>query len=540
MAVAVSAQTPAVPVHYPVGYTAVDIGYENNARALNLLARDLRAISAEGGVPALHAVCYTSPDADNSIALNVAQSRVRQLGQLFASRSIMADSAVSMEFAGIGWEHLAAMVEKSDLARRNEVLRILRMPDREVISTMSGDYSLFIIRRIKQIDGGDTYRFIESHYYPLLRNMLMVTTAAGDTARLMYRIGYSRCDMAYAGNGSRLKPMLDALAVNPSEVTVTCFLIPAGDNRINYNVAKERFDDLQKAIAEATGCDGSKIGFSTAGDGWKEIAGFIARSDMHHRDEAIRIINGQEPRSEQLTKIADHERVKALRAIDGGRTYTTLSEIYFPTLRNMIMVRAVADTDRPASVIATGASQKGEPAASRNDSVAYGRWALRTNMLYDLALAPTIGVEYRLTPHWSVGLDYTMAWWKNTGDNRTYQLAVISPEAVYRFSTAPDGRGHRAGIFTGFTWYDLSGRRTGHRGEGYFAGISYGYVWPVSRRVSIGTTLGVGYLYTEYKDYTPVDGHHVYRRTKNAGYFGPLKAEVSLIWRFGKITNQSR
>ena len=45
--------------------------------------------------------------------------------------------------------------------------------------------------------------------------------------------------------------------------------------------------------------------------------------------------------------------------------------------------------------------------------------------------------------------------------------------------------------------------------------------------------IGAGYMYTRYKDYLPLDGHHIYQHTKSMNYFGPLKLKFSIAWRFG-------
>lgn len=522
---------PMVRLHYPPGYRAVDLGYENSAHALNLLTRDLRALSAAGETPGVEMTAFCSPDADNYIALNIARGRAAELQALLAGRSIIGDSAVRLIYKGVGWDELARMVEASDLARRAEVLQILRAPDIEIVSGMSGTYTFMIEKRLRKIDHGEAFRHIRSLFYPLLRNMLLITTSEGDTARVFYRIGYNEADMAYAHNGARLLPLIDSLSVNPAAtLTVSCMLEPSGDNRINYYVARTRYEKLRDYIAGRSGISSSQIMFSTGGNGWAEVRHYVALSDAHWRKEALEVIDGEMMPDAELRVKATEGRIRMLKAIDGGKTYHTLSTRYFPTLRNMVLLRAVA---------LEGAGQRDvsvtdEPVGATVDEADFtpGHWALKTNLIYDLLLSPSVEVEYLFSDRWSVGLEYNMAWWKNTHDRRTYELAVISPEFRYHFSPTYTGRGHYVGAFGGFTWYDLSSTTIGHRGEGYFAGVSYGYTLPIGRKLFLEAGLGVGYLSTRYTDYTPSDGHNTYRRKKNAGYFGPLKARLALVWRF--------
>lgn len=531
---------PMVRLHYPAGYRAVDLSYENSAHALNVLTRDLRALSAVGETPGVEMIAFCSPGSDNYIALNVARGRAAELQNLLASRSIIGDSAVKLIYKGVGWDELARMVEASDLDHRAEVISILTASDIEIVSGMSGTYTSMIEKLLKKIDHGEALSHIQSHFYPILRNMLLVTTSRGDTARVFYRIGYNEADMAYAHNGDKLLPLLDSLAVDKdATVTVRCFLEPSGDNRINYYVARSRYEKLRNFMASRTGVSADRISFSTGGNGWAEIRNYVSLTDAHWRREALAVIDGSMTADAELIAKATEGRIRLLKAIDGGKTYHILSTRYFPTLRNVVLLRAVPIAPgTPRQVLDNAQIDENKKLVEKYDA---GHWALKTNLVYDVLLSPSVEVEYRFSNHWSVGLEYNMAWWKNTHDGRTYELAVLSPEFRYHFSPTYTGKGHYVGAFSGFTWYDLSSSTTGHRGEGYFAGVSYGYTLPLTSKLFLEAGLGVGYMSTRYKDYTPSDGHHVYRRTKNAGYFGPLKARLALVWRFdSNVKKQDR
>lgn len=62
-------------------------------------------------------------------------------------------------------------------------------------------------------------------------------------------------------------------------------------------------------------------------------------------------------------------------------------------------------------------------------------------------------------------------------------------------------------------------------------GVSYGYMWPVSRSLSFEAGIGAGYLNTKYREYRPEDGHYLYTRKGRTNYFGPLKVRFALVWR---------
>lgn len=174
------------------------------------------------------------------------------------------------------------------------------------------------------------------------------------------------------------------------------------------------------------------------------------------------------------------------------------------------------------------------------------RLAVKTNLLYDAVLLPDVEVEWRFNDHWSVALEGDLAWWGKYKNDKSYRLAMISPEVKYWIRPRAPWNGFYVGLFGGCGLYDLERHnRNGYRGEGVMGGLSVGYMWPLNRCLSLEAAIGGGYLYTRYKEYKPLDGHHVYQRTKIINYFGPLKVKLSLVWRLwdlnksGRLNNQS-
>ena len=80
------------------------------------------------------------------------------------------------------------------------------------------------------------------------------------------------------------------------------------------------------------------------------------------------------------------------------------------------------------------------------------------------------------------------------------------------------------------------------RGEAETVGLSYGYMFPIARRLSLEAGLGLGYLHSKYEEYEPVPHmggtHYVYLQTKRVDYFGPLKLKLALIWHLQDINRK--
>lgn len=165
--------------------------------------------------------------------------------------------------------------------------------------------------------------------------------------------------------------------------------------------------------------------------------------------------------------------------------------------------------------------------------------ALKTNALLDLIAIPNAGLEIPLGHQWSVAVNGHYSWWKS--DARHWYWRTYGGDVALRrwFGRNVAGRpltGHHLGIYGQMLTYDFA---TGGRGYladkwSYGAGLEYGYSLPIRKRLHLDFTLGAGYLGGEYKEYLPMDDHYVWQATRNRNWFGPTKAEISLVWLLGR------
>ena len=102
--------------------------------------------------------------------------------------------------------------------------------------------------------------------------------------------------------------------------------------------------------------------------------------------------------------------------------------------------------------------------------------------------------------------------------------------------------GHHIGIYGQALTYDIELNGHGYQSArwDYGGGIEYGYALPISRSLNLDFSLGMGYLTGKYKKYKPIDTHYVWQATKKLHWFGPTKAEVSLVWLLGRDNYNSR
>lgn len=166
------------------------------------------------------------------------------------------------------------------------------------------------------------------------------------------------------------------------------------------------------------------------------------------------------------------------------------------------------------------------------------RFAVRTNLLYDALLLPTLGVEWRINEHVGIKLDGGLTWWGGSS-GKVQKMWLVNPE-VRRYLW--DKKRFYAGISGSYGEYNLYkymlggivSKDTGYQGKLWNAGLTVGYQLYLSRGFSIDLNLGLGYTRSEYDSFGMTDGIRVYKkrnRTKNL--WGPTQAGISLVWTIG-------
>lgn len=171
---------------------------------------------------------------------------------------------------------------------------------------------------------------------------------------------------------------------------------------------------------------------------------------------------------------------------------------------------------------------------------------IKTNLLYDATSTMNLGVEFGLSPKWTLDISGNFNPW-TFSDYRKMKHWLVQPEARYWFCEKFNG--HFFGIHAHggqynwggmLPWGFKNGKMFGsvknthileNRYQGWLAGagISYGYQWILGNRWSLEATIGVGYAYLSYDRYPcGACGEKLGEGHKN--YFGPTKAGITLIY----------
>lgn len=169
--------------------------------------------------------------------------------------------------------------------------------------------------------------------------------------------------------------------------------------------------------------------------------------------------------------------------------------------------------------------------------------ALKTNLLYDALLTPSVGVEVGLAPKWTADVSGQINNWDV--NNHLWKQWVIQPEARYwlcqRFSGHFFGA-HALGGQYNFGHVDLPFKFLGtdfrelkeYRRQGWMvgAGIAYGYSWILDRHWNFEAEIGIGWIYTRYDTYRCADCGKKVKANTPHNYFGPTKAAINFVYTF--------
>lgn len=481
-----SAQQPidSMRLYFRRGYSTLEYTLRGNRSSLDEFLRALQAArtdSVEAGAIRLHLLGSASPDGTYRANRRLSEKRMHAVLDFLHERAVLPDSLITAEAIGIDWEGLAGWIERhAECPARTELLEIIRHTPL-LIRDAEGRIVDGRTRQLMGLQGGRPYNYLLEHCFPELRNATLY----------LYRPAF-------------------AAAAEKKEGT------PAGGTEGAGGIGAAGADD-GAGIAEGAGAAGTAEG--AGGVDGTGVAGTVEEAAAEGADPADGIA------------AAGTEGV----AGDAAGTGTVGTEADGNAAA--AVGSSVAGTAGAAGSVGetAAAGTSGETAA---ESEPLHRLAIKTNLLYDAILMPSLEVEYRIDDRWSVAVEGDVAWWKRDSRHKYYQIATILPEGRYWFRTKKPWHGHYVGLFAGGSWYDLENGGRGYKGEFWTVGISYGYMFPIGRRWSLEAGLGVGFLRTRYEEYLPIEGHYVYQQTSRTNWLGPVKLKFALVYRLWDINRK--
>ena len=387
-----------------------------------------------------------------------------------------------------------------------------------------------------------------------------------DSVKIYFR--QSKIDLVPSlhGNSQSLDRIADSLSVNNQDsiyrlrkILVVGGASPEGSIRFNKWLSEKRAAVLFDYLSRYGELPDSLKTNVFLGRDWQGLIGMVQDdNNVPYKDETLALL-------EEIARadgtVSGGDQLKRIKKLRGGVPYLYMYRNMFPELRASSLHLWYEKTPNPQRII------KILPIAPKLDlsitlppieiapiifptvlpkPVKPFYMDIRTNMLFDALLLPNIGAEFYLGKDWSVLADWMYGWWKT--DRRHWYWRAYGGDVAVRkwFGSAAKEKpltGHHIGIYGQIFTYDFELGGRGYLGGkpggtmwdkmNYAVGVEYGYSLPVARRINIDFTLGIGYWGGTYHEYVPEDNCYVWQCTRQRRWFGPTKAEVSLVWLIG-------
>ena len=410
---------------------------------------------------------------------------------------------------------------------------------------------------------------------------ISLLTAAGclsasvisDSVKIHFRQSQSKLDLDFRANRDALQRIADSLRTVDGDsilelrkVDVIGAASPEGSEAINRRLSERRAHRLFDYFSSSFSVPDTLLTFRFLGRDWAGLRSLVeGDADVPYRAEVLCLLDGILAEQSGEKRSAGDPLLR-LKRLKNGVPYRYMYRELFPELRastlevsyERVPFRGVyiepEDTAaaemppvciEPVDTVGGDTVPAGTVAAEEKHCRPF-YMDLRTNMLYDVAAVPNIGVEFYLGGNISVGANWQYAWWKTDRKHRYWRAYGGDVNVRWWFGSAAHGKpltGHHLGVYGQVLTYDfewggkgcLGGKPGGPLWDkmNWGVGLEYGYSLPVAKRFNIDFTLGVGYLTGEYQEYRPVDGCYVWQATKQRHWFGPTKAEISLVWLIG-------
>lgn len=500
-----------VRVYFRQASSTLDLSLDGNGACLESVLDTLRHLRRDTlcTIRSVRIAAGTSPEGRSDYNKRLSQERAASVASWLRERISLPDTLLRLDARGVDWAGLTAVVDSSTMKYRDEVLDILRYTpewitrDHVVVDGRK--------RQLQRLHGGEAW-------FDMSR-------------RLFSRVRYAYIDVTYSlsapslGIGAGSLPGIGGSVSGDIYVRDLATGEVLGKGSVTGKVTGEVVSiDPEGGLVTVRGVvDGTATG-AVEGPVSGEVTG---RGSVY---------GGQPIRVSGEIRITDPVELSGIDADKPVSVSGMLSGDVMLDDAVSARIRGALD-GAAADTVPVAAEPVVEPVPVAEPPVR-PVVAVKTNLLYDAGLLPNVGVEVPLGRGWSVGAEWMYAWWGGRARHRYWRTYGGDLEVRRYFGRRASERllsGHHLGLYGQMTTYDFRLRGKGYLNDrwSWGAGIEYGYSLPIGRRLNLDFGLGIGYLGGEYETYRPMDGHYVWQQTESLRWFGPTKAEVSLVWLIG-------
>lgn len=348
---------------------------------------------------------------------------------------------------------------------------------------------------------------------------------------------------------SVLKEIQTNADLNLSKITITGYASPEGPSLFNEWLGQKRAMAAKAYIQNRLSIPDSLFCVRGEGVAWLQLREWVEQSDLSDKKAIIDIIDSVPETIRQWDGKVNRQidyRKKVLMAFKGGKPFNEMLHLIFPKLRVARLISIAYKTKTKAKapialpqIDLPKVKQVYEmPALKPYGVKTYYKpvLAIKSNLLFDLALTPNVEVELPIGSHFSLNAEFMRGWFMK---KRTFcwEIESYGLEGRYWFrgrKERPLLTGWFVGGFISSGYYDFQlDDIKGIQGEvKLLTGLSGGYSAKLSREFRLEFSAGVGYMINNYRRYTAINNHYLLKDGDEHRLKAilPAKAKISLVW----------
>lgn len=365
----------------------------------------------------------------------------------------------------------------------------------------------------------------------------------------------------YRNNGEKLRAFTDSVSavMENGELKLVSLSGTVGSslNGIAFDerfLCEKRISTLNYLLSKEISIQSGRIHLTNIGQNWKRLEACVeADPKLSNKDDVLHIV-GRTPVKIFIGDTLSRNRVEALMKLERGKVWKELEPDIFPEMDVAeiyciyqypeILAAGIPHSTQDFSSQIPDNSGKKEYLTEKDIPKNRFHMSIRTNLLYDLALVPNIGVDVAIGKHFSISATWEYAYW--TLDSKNIIHKVYGGDASFRWWFGRKGErqpltGHHLGPYGQMAAFDFAygEQRWSATPWQWAVGLEYGYTLPFKKgRMALDFTIGAGYANVCYSHWHITSNgagekYYEWDQRHECRYIGPTKAEVSLIWLIG-------
>ena len=195
-----------------------------------------------------------------------------------------------------------------------------------------------------------------------------------------------------------------------------------------------------------------------------------------------------------------------------------------------------------ANVGASAASIEHEAASvtpATSEEAKTQNFALKTNLIYDALLMPNVELECRINNRWSLAAEADVAWWKNDGRHKYYQIMNFAAEGRYWFHSYKPWHGHYVGLSAAEESLTSKAVAQATRARASSPGCPTDSCSPCRAACRLTPRWASATSTPSTRSTSPRTTTIFFQHKSRTNYFGPVKVKFSLVWRFNAFDSKA-